>query len=74
MSPRQKTAMVLFVAALVVAGWDIYVAVHVGTDAGATVSELMLAWASRHPIVAFAMGVVVGHLFWPQPLPIQEKQ
>lgn len=69
MTERQKTAAVLFVCALVVGVWDIFVAVHIGTSAGATVSELMLSWASRHPIVPFAMGVVVGHLFWPQPLP-----
>lgn len=32
----------------------------------ATVSWTMLRLAQKYPIVAFALGVVFGHLFWPQ--------
>ena len=33
---------------------------------GATVSRVTLGWASGLPIIALAIGVVIGHLFWPQ--------
>lgn len=35
----------------------------------ATISYLILSRATRYPIIAFACGVLAGHLFWPQPTP-----
>ena len=32
-----------------------------------TISFLALSRASRYPIIAVAIGVLLGHLFWPQP-------
>lgn len=34
-----------------------------------TISYLALTQARRRPIIAVAIGVVIGHLFWPQTLP-----
>jgi hypothetical protein len=44
--------------------WDIYVASN--SMKGDTISEIVLAWAWKRPIVPFITGVVMGHLFWPQ--------
>lgn len=35
----------------------------------ATISYLALSKSRRYPIIPFALGVLVGHLFWPQPEP-----
>lgn len=57
-----KGAIVATAAILI--GYDIFVVIKGGP--GDTISEVMLAWASSHPILAFAMGALMGHLFWPQ--------
>jgi hypothetical protein len=62
-------ALVAIVLALV--GWDVYVAVAErgsGNDpgAGGTISEVVLGFARAHPVLPFALGVVCGHLLWPQ--------
>jgi hypothetical protein len=53
--------LVAVVAALV--GWDIYVAV---VETPATISVVVLGWAGEHPVLPFALGVIMGHLLWPQ--------
>lgn len=35
-------------------------------ESGDTISEVTLAFAQRHPALPFSVGVVAGHLFWPQ--------
>lgn len=60
---------------------NITVAVCVGTTAaliaydciadaeggvGATISRVLRAAAMQYPIIAFAAGVLIGHLFWSQ--------
>lgn len=61
--PKKVTISILIAVALLLIGWDIYVAVN--KDEGDTISEIFL-WVSRHPIVPCAFGVLMGHLFWPQ--------
>jgi uncharacterized membrane protein len=61
--PRKVTISILIAVALLLIGWDIYVAVN--KDEGDTISEILL-WVSKHPIMPFAFGVLMGHLFWPQ--------
>lgn len=29
-----------------------------------TISWTLFAWSKRYPIIPFAIGVVIGHLFW----------
>jgi hypothetical protein len=36
---------------------------------GGTISEVTLAFAQDHPVVGFIIGVVCGHLLWPQRRP-----
>jgi hypothetical protein len=61
--PKKVTISILIIVALLLIGWDIYVAVN--KDEGDTISEVLL-WVGSHPVLPFAMGVLMGHLFWPQ--------
>lgn len=64
MSLNKKTTIgILIGVAAILIGWDIYVAVN--DEKGDTISEILL-WASQRPILPFALGVLMGHLFWPQ--------
>lgn len=62
---RMTTLWVIGVAAVVIGAWDLYAR----REPGATVSEVVLNAALRHPLVPFMLGVLMGHLFWPQLLP-----
>lgn len=57
-------AIVLAVIGLIIV-YDIIAYWTMGVKA--TVSRITLAWAQDIPIVAVGVGVVIGHLFWPQP-------
>lgn len=65
-----KTMTLIFIAFTVVsiAVYDTIVAVN--KEKGDTISEVTLAWAQQNPIagvmLGIALGVVIGHLFWPQ--------
>jgi len=39
-----------------------------------TISYLVLTRSRRYPIIAFAVGILAGHLFWPQPEPPREDK
>lgn len=56
------TVWVLGVVAAALIGWDIFI----WAIPGGTISETLLGWATKHPIVPFAFGVLMGHLFWYQ--------
>lgn len=71
MNPRAWT--LIFMAAVVIA---IAVAdTHWATDSipGNTISEMCLGWCRKHPLscwlFGFSVGVLVGHLLFPQYLP-----
>jgi len=49
---------------IAVGAYDLYAGFFF--EPGGTVSEVILAFARRYPIVPFTMGVVCGHLVWPQ--------
>lgn len=61
---RKLTIGILVATALFLIGYDIVVAVN--KEEGDTISEVTLDKAIRYPIIPFALGVVMGHLFWPQ--------
>jgi hypothetical protein len=58
------TTWFLTAAVFVFVVYDIFAAIHWG--AGATISRDILQIADTHPILPFAIGVLMGHLFWPQ--------
>ena len=65
---RGRASRFVWVALIVVAvAWDVYAWVNRSTLD--TLSEVALAVSGQHPIVPLAVGVVLGHLFWPQPRP-----
>lgn len=67
---RMKTAWIIIVVACALIGWDVYARMV----PGATISEVMLSWSMSHPIVPFLFGVLFGHLFWYQEVPIDKAR
>jgi len=61
---RTITATIIISTVMAWIGWDIYAAFN--REAGDTISEVVLAAAQGKPIVPFAVGMIIGHLFWPQ--------
>jgi hypothetical protein len=56
------TKLILGATALALIGWDIWVFVR--PPSGDTLSEVIRRWATEHPVLPFAFGVLMGHLFW----------
>jgi hypothetical protein len=61
---RETTVIIIWVAIVALIAWDLFMVAN--GKPGDTISEVMLQQAQRHPILAFAMGVVAGHLYWGQ--------
>lgn len=66
-SSFRYTFWLLLAIMLVMFFYDIWA--YFSVETGDTISEVTLWTAWRFPIVPFAVGVVCGHLFWPQWLP-----
>ena len=54
--------LIAFVAILIV--YDI--AIYITPPSGDTISEVVLGLARQHPVIPFLLGVLGGHLCWPQ--------
>lgn len=65
---RFGTVWVIVVASAALIGWDIYAAC---SPTQPTISALALVFAHKHPVVPFLLGVVMGHIFWPQEEPTE---
>jgi hypothetical protein len=52
----------VLVAIILIALYDIWAYSAGGTKS--TISWLMYTWSHEHPAFSFAMGFVMGHLFW----------
>jgi hypothetical protein len=64
MSGRKITKVVLVATVLLLGVYDLIAAL--GWGAGATLSRIVGFEASQAPAVPFAIGFVMGHLFWHQ--------
>lgn len=64
MTARWWTIGILAVVTILLIAWDVYAATN--KERGDTISEVVLAFARRHPVIPFLMGVLMGHLLWPQ--------
>jgi hypothetical protein len=60
-----KLSVLGFIAIAII--YDIVIYASAGVDA--TISRVTLQWASDIPIIVLAPGILIGHLFWPQPIP-----
>jgi TRAP-type C4-dicarboxylate transport system permease small subunit len=58
--------LILWIGALIL--WDAWL--YFAIDPNWTVSATLLRWALQWPflalVVVFAVGLLIGHLFWPQ--------
>ena len=61
---RLTTQVTLLTVAALFGAYDIWAIATAGYDA--SVSVVVLDWSRRAPVLPFAVGVLVGHLFWPQ--------
>jgi len=69
MKPSVTRIILLFVViALVI--FDIYAAIK---GVNNTISAVTLNIAMRHPVLPLIVGIIVGHLFWPQIKDKEEK-
>ena len=64
MTGRNQTALFLIVWVALAVAWDIRVMWRYGVDA--TISKILHDWSCNNPILAFALGILCGHFFWPQ--------
>lgn len=67
-----RTQLVMVLSVMGLFAYDYFALVNGGYSA--SISYQFLKLASEYPIVAFAMGVLFGHLFWPNNLEWGEKQ
>lgn len=63
MSTLRMTITILLAVTALLICWDAY-AIGNATP-GDTITEVIRGVVKRYPIIAFALGVVAGHLFWP---------
>lgn len=61
MVSRLTKILVVFTAVALVL-YDVYAVVAGGKEA--TISWIVLQWSKVYPIIPFALGVVIGHMFW----------
>jgi predicted permease len=55
--------LIILATIIIIALWDISVVLMGRPET--TISAVLLQLAKENPIIAFTMGVVIGHLFWP---------
>jgi len=64
MSGRSLTKVIVLAVIASASIYDIVIYAVFGVDA--TISRVLLGWARDIPIVVLPVGVLLGHLFWPQ--------
>jgi hypothetical protein len=61
---KTVTVLLIVLTILTLGVWDVYAVAN--ETPGDTISEIVLKASLRRPIIPFIIGVVCGHLFWPQ--------
>ncbi len=62
MTGENTTTYGLIVLVLLLACYDVLI--HWCCGPQATLSRVIFKYASEYPIIAFALGVLAGHVFW----------
>ena len=57
-----STGLVLVGLLAAVGVWDVWLATN--AKKGDTISEVTTTFAHKHPMLPFALGVVIGHWLW----------
>ena len=65
MTDSNWTVLILVATAILLLVWDIYVA-YFNDEKNDTISSIVYRSALQHPLLPFGIGVIMGHLFWPQ--------
>lgn len=61
---RYFLAIALLVIMMLSGIWDVYaIAVNHPLD---TVSRVLQDWSLKYPVLPMALGIILGHIFWPQ--------
>lgn len=71
MNWKQITRIVILVAIFGLALYDVFAVAFGGVDA--TISRIWLNEFNPDPIIVFALGIVFGHLVWPQTKKVQRE-
>jgi hypothetical protein len=61
---RLLTQAVVILTLAILGAYDAYIISEEGYDA--SISVVVLYWSHKAPIIPFIVGVIAGHLFWPQ--------
>lgn len=64
MTTRKITVALIVLVTLALGLWDVFAEVHAGDPA--TISRVLLDGAHRFPVIPFAFGFLMGHLFFSQ--------
>lgn len=64
MKTRKWTQWVVIASTVALVLWDIFVVVE--PTPKDSISRVIMDWATVHPMLTFAAGVLIGHWFWPQ--------
>ena len=62
MKHAKATKYCIGLMVLAVAGWDVFVLVDGGTES--SISYRIITWSYEFPAMTFAVGFIMGHLFW----------
>ena len=62
MNVKMGTMLVVGLLFVIAVAWDVYALMVGGTEA--SISHLIIEWAYNYPIMPFACGFLMGHLFW----------
>lgn len=63
MNVKTITGIVIVAAFLIIVGYDVWAVLQGGIDS--TISAVVFDFAHQYPIIPFATGVLMGHLYWP---------
>lgn len=64
MTGKALTKLIVLAVIAILIVYDIAIYAFSGVDA--TISRVALSWSQDIPIVLIGIGVLLGHLFWPQ--------
>lgn len=65
-SDTANTLAIIVIVALTLVVWTCDVLIAIRYPEKHTISEALLAMACRYPIIPFVIGLLIGHLLWPQ--------